>query len=224
MKNNMPEKSEIPISRSTTEIVNLLLALFSWILPDITVEIKIAISIVLISMLLISRLNPKFITRTVSTLRYFFLIASPIVIGLLESWVVWLLFPDNRLNIDFSEATQGGFAFGLVFGLPILIIGMWTSKNKGLGTASLLGLILEIFRLVYVSGSPDNLSELGTLEALGPWILMYVSIVHDTIANAFLFYAGIFLQNFQFELIGSWIIKLWSDNPHFNTASKQNAG
>jgi hypothetical protein len=138
---NSPEKHPI-----ANDVINLVVAIVPWLLPDSPNSIKIFISVVFFAVIIISRRNPNFITNFWQPLYYVLFVVAPIGIGIL-SWVIFNPWTTFNAPLPFSGFEANtlilGLGFGSIIGFPLAIIGANTEKKS---TNSLSSNIRKSFR------------------------------------------------------------------------------
>jgi hypothetical protein len=153
------------------EIFNTVLALLSWILPDIPVASKIIITVVLLATILLvrgMRHVGRFDLNTIEmlfTYKYILLLVAPLTISILESLgsflIVLIISSIVSNNLEFLRGGDGGFAesvllflevgftYGACVGLPVCIMGsIWCEDEDKSERAASIGCFLQTLLLV----------------------------------------------------------------------------
>jgi hypothetical protein len=210
-----------PASGYVPEIVNLSLAVLSWILPDISITTKIIISSILIGILIISKTN--LFRLSINYYQYLAIIFSSLIIGCLEfifcGVAVYFL---SQIEVkSIYQFMQYGFVYSVLVGIPVQLISISRDDdNSGMeysaGTGCIMSVIL--FFIIYFSIATSisvNFYE-GTytlnLFAIlaGPGVILSWWILNSlnwfsTITAGFAMLIFPYLQNLQFGAIARYI-------------------
>lgn len=109
------------------EIVNTALAIFSWLLPDLNLEIKVVITLTLIGMIVMSHYLPVEWTKSISFVQVGVLWMFSAVISLVMFWLAGQCYSGNYLYQP-PSVLEGGLVFGSIVVLPISFIAMFFSR------------------------------------------------------------------------------------------------
>ncbi|CAG1000800.1 hypothetical protein ANRL2_04005 [Anaerolineae bacterium] len=103
----------------TKELIDVVVALAAWAMPDLGVPTKVAISLVLFSIWAITKLKPKFIVNDFSPWVYLTVVIAPICISTLSWWIA--SFINAPISVTHNESLQFGLATGVLIGLPLAL-------------------------------------------------------------------------------------------------------
>lgn len=123
--------NESPEHVISNDMINLIIAIIPWIIPDSTLLTKLLISVVLGFIVIVSRRKPKFITNYYKPVYYFLLILSPITMGVL-AWITVVFFTAESFENLFWISFNRGLALGGILGVPLTLFGAHFGKNSNI--------------------------------------------------------------------------------------------
>jgi hypothetical protein len=202
---------------TVTDVVNLSLAIFAWILPDIPITAKILISLILVGIFIIGRRRPSFIVR-LTTSHYIGLLILTTILGIAEVWAAWQLLTFFTISLDNQPPIfQVGIFYALGAGLPTVLS---TRAEGGTPTYSyfigvlvlpyvLLGsyMLSLMFPFILPSSFKDYLiifygPALPLASYIGSFFPEDLSVL-----SGLIFVVVLAIQNIPFVWIGKWSLK-----------------
>lgn len=175
------------------ELIDVVVTLAAWTMPDLGVPTKVAISLVLFSIWAVSKIKPKFVVNDFSPWFYLVVVITPIFIATLSWWGASFINAPNSVTHD--ESLQFGLASGLMIGLPLILIAANSITNNYLLIVGYCGIqILSAFVAWYIFPVLIELSVLKSADVpniqqiieytnsviLGPILSMYL---HPAFSN-----------------------------------------
>lgn len=147
-------------SMGVLEYVNLALAIFSWLFSDIEFRLKVLITIVLVGIIAFSKFPIASRLRQLSVKPIVVLFGSPIFISILVFQLASFCYSENLLSLlDETGPLPVSIVYGLLIGLPIVIISATLSKQKFLGFD--LGLVGSFVWFFLIAGLIQSSNDIN---------------------------------------------------------------
>lgn len=203
------------------DIVNISAGLLTWILPNISTSSRVIISLVLITILIVLRVNPKF-TFNLSVIVYVVLILAAFAVTFVEFIVMlkYIFVKDGTMLSSLWE-TEGNrnsilimtFQYALTIALPVELLGFYSfQENDSPFKSTVYGCQYQFYLLGGLILIFGILSEIRLLQEyqylmshmfgfIGPIALLFASwFSEDTVWIYLFLIGGSILQTAQFAL------------------------